>query len=151
MTEMTRPMRAALVLPLLAGCYAYRPLTAPQAAAGDRVRLTLTDSGAASLAAHLGPATEEVSGRLLGDSGGAYVVSVLGTRRRGGAETEWKGEHLLVPRAFVAEARSRRFPRRRTVVAALGVIAGAALAREAFWGPGGVFGGAPPGGGREPR
>jgi predicted alpha/beta hydrolase len=148
---MTRATRAFLLAPLLAGCYEYRPVTESVPVARDRVRLTLTDSGAVSLASQLGPATEEVQGRVLSDSAGAYVVSVLETRRRGGAETDWKGEQVVVPRIFVARAQQRSFSRRRTAIAALGVVAAMIVAREAFWGPGGVFGGAPPGGGPGPR
>jgi hypothetical protein len=115
------------------------------------VRLALTDSGAVGLAAQLGPATEEVSGRLVRDSAGAYVLSVLGTRRRGGIETDWRGEYVAVPRAFVARAEARRFSRRRTALAGVALVAATLGARAAFWGPGGVFGGAPPGGGQGPR
>jgi hypothetical protein len=115
------------------------------------VRLTLTDSGAVSLASQLGPATEEVSGRVLTDSTGAYVVSVHGTRRRDGVESDWKGERVTVPRILVARAEERRFSGKRTMLASLAIIAAAIAAREAFWGPGGVFGGAPPGGGPPPR
>jgi hypothetical protein len=148
---MTRVVRSLVFVPLLAGCYVYRPVTDAAPIARDRVRLTLTDSGAVSLAAQLGPATEEVQGRVVTDSGGAYVVSVLGTRRRGGPETDWKGEQVVVPRILVARAEERRFSRTRTLLASLAVVAVTIGAREAFWGPGGVFGGAPPGGGPPPR
>jgi predicted alpha/beta hydrolase len=148
-------MRAALgavvFAALLSACYVYRPVTADLPAGADRVRLTLTDSGAVSLAAHLGPATEEVSGLVVGDSAGAYVLSVLATRRRGGAETDWKGERVIVPRLLVARAEERRFSRTRTAIASLGLVAAVVAAREIFWGPGGVFGGAPPGGGPRPQ
>lgn len=143
--------RAVLLAPLVAGCYVYRPVTESAPIARDRVRLTLTDSGAVSLASQLGPATEEVQGRVVTDSGGAYVVSVRGTRRRGGAETDWKGEQVTVPRILVARAEERRFSRTRTLLASLALVAVTIGAREAFWGPGGVFGGAPPGPGPGPR
>jgi hypothetical protein len=129
----------------------YRPVTGTTRVGSTRVRLTLTDSGAVSLASQLGPATEEVSGRVLTDSAGAYVVSVLTTRRRDGVESDWKGELVTVPRILVARAEERRFSRKRTLLASLAVVAAAVGAREAFWGPGGVFGGAPPGGGPPPR
>jgi hypothetical protein len=148
---MTAVLRVVLLLPWLAGCYVYRPLGDAARPTVERVRLTLTDSGAVSLASQLGPATEEVSGRVLADSAGAYVVSVLGTRRRGGPETDWRGEHVTVPRILVARTEERRFSRQRTLVASVGAIVAAIVARQAFWGPGGVFGGAPPGGGPPPR
>jgi hypothetical protein len=138
-------------VPLLAGCYAYEPVAGTAPATRDRIRLTLTDSGAVSLASQLGPATEEVSGRIKSDSGGAYIVSVAATRRRGGPEIDWRGEQVAVPRILIAHAEERRFSRTRTALASIGLLIAAAAAREAFWGPGGVFGGAPPGGGPAPR
>jgi hypothetical protein len=149
--HMTRATRAILVLPLIAGCYVYRPVTSAAPAGQDRVRFTLTDSGAVVLASELGPATEEVSGRVVQESAGAYVLSVLATRRRGGAETDWRGEQVVVPRILVARTEERRFSRKRTGIAIAGVIVAAVVAREAVWGPGGAFGGAPAGGGPGPR
>lgn len=78
-------------------------------------------------------------------------MSVLGTRRRGGAETDWKGEQVVIPRLLVAQAEERQFSRKRTILASLAVVVIAAGAREAFWGPGGVFAGGGPGGGPSPR
>jgi hypothetical protein len=148
---MNRAALAIIPIALLAGCYVYRPVGPTSAVGGNRVRLALTDSGSVSLASQLGPAMEELSGRVVTDSNGAYVVSVIGTRRRGGAETEWRGEQVVVPRVFVARAEERRFSRTRTALATLGLIAAAIAAREAFWGAGGVFSGGPPGGGPGPR
>jgi hypothetical protein len=142
---------AVVAVPLLAGCYTYRPITNPGIRNGELVRVTLTDSGAVSLASQLGPATENVSGRVVRDSAGSFVLAVSGTRRRGGLETDWKGEHVTVPRPLVAHLEQRRFSRRRTALAAVGLVAIVVGTREAFWGPGGVFGGAPPGGSGGPR
>jgi hypothetical protein len=140
-----------LFAPLVASCYVYRPVARAGRLGGDVVRLTLTDSGAVSMASQLGPATEEVSGHILADSAGAYTVSVVGTRRRGGLEMDWRGEHVTVPRTLVARTEERRFSRQRTIVAGVSAILAAFVAREAIWGPGGVAGGAPPGGGPTPR
>jgi hypothetical protein len=149
---MMRSIRCLLVaLPVFTGCYTYKPVVGAPPTPRERIRLTLSDSGAVSLASQLGPATEEVSGRLTADSGGAYLLSVLATRRRGGLEIDWRGEQVAVPRVFVARAEQRRFSRARTVLASVGLVVAAAAAREAFWGPGGAFGGAPPGGGPAPR
>ena len=118
---------------------------------GERVRLTLTDAGTADLAAQLGPSTVELSGRLVRDSDEAYLVSVLGTRARSGVEAGWRGEQVTVPRSLVAQAEQRHFSRTRTVLMSIGTVVAILAAREAFWGPGGIFGGAPPGQGGPPR
>jgi hypothetical protein len=147
-----RPVLAALTLwPALAGCYVYGPLGSAHRASGDRIRLTLTDSGTVSLASQLGPSTEEVSGRIVADSSGVYVISVLGTRRRGGVESDWEGERVAVPRLLVARAEQRRFSRPRSVLAGATFLVATLGARAAFWGSGGVFGGGAPGGGPTPR
>jgi hypothetical protein len=141
-----------LLIPLLAACYTYRPLGGSIPAGGDRVRLSLTDAGTADLASQLGPSVVEVSGRILTvDSAEAYLVAVLGTRSRGGIEADWRGEQVAVPRLLVAHAEQRRFSRSRTVLASVVGIAAALAAREAFWGPGGVFGGSSPGSPPGPR
>jgi hypothetical protein len=140
-----------LLIPLVAACYVYRPVAGPVPPTADRVRFTLTDAGTADLATQLGPSTVELSGKLVDDSADAYVVAVLGTRARNGVEADWRGERVTVPRSLVAHMEQRRFSRSRTVLMAVGTIAAALVAREAFWGPGGVFGGSPPGGGGGPR
>src|SRR3712207_9482048 len=104
---MTRSARAVFLLPFLFGCYAYRPIDSTPAPAGEDVRVALTDSGAVLLAAQLGPSTEAVSGRVLADSAGTYVLAVRATRRRGGADTDWKGERVAGARVLGVAAGGR--------------------------------------------
>jgi hypothetical protein len=140
-----------LIIPLVAGCYVYRPVTGGVSPSSDRVRLTLTDAGVAGLAARLGPSTVEVSGRLVGDSADAWLVSVLATRARDGVESDWSGEQVAIERVFVSRVEQRHFSRSRTLLAGTAALVGALAARTAFWGPGGVFGGARSGSGGNPR
>ena len=140
-----------VALPVLAGCYVYRPVPVTTPPIGSEVRLTLTDLGTANLAAQVGPSTEALAGRLVGDSAESYLVSLLGTRQRSGIEIGWRGERVSVPRPLVARVEERRFSRKRTVFMTVGLVAGAFLAREAFWGPGGFWGSAGPGRGPVPQ
>ena len=136
---------------MLAGCYVYRPVGTSVPPTGHQLRLTLTDAGTAILAPQLGPSVEAVGGRLIQDSSDAYVLSVVETRKRNGVEMSWLGEQVSISKSVVATVQRREFSRTRTALVTLGVIAGIAGAREAFWGPGGVFGGAKPGPGPGPR
>jgi hypothetical protein len=143
--------RTFLLIPALASCYAYHRAPSTLPPPGEHVRITLNDSGTALLAAQVGPSTEALSGRMLQDSAGSYLIAVSSTRRRDGVEMGWRGERVAVSRPFVVQVEERRFSRTRTVLASAAVVVAVLFAREAFWGPGGVFGGAPPGGGPGPR
>ena len=127
-----------------AGCYGYYATPNDSHLVGRRVQVALTDSGSVVLAPQIGPARESLEGRLVGDSGGVYVMSVLSTRKRDGDETDWRGERLTIARPLVTEIAERRFSFGRTALASvLGTVAFVA-AQQAFSGRGGTSGGGLP-------
>lgn len=140
-----RLCRIALLLPLLAGCYVYSPVTTASSPAGVPVRLTLTDAGTANLAPELGPSVQAVGGRLLNDSGDAYLLALSDSRKRNGMEIDWRGEQVTISKSLVASIQQRQFSRTRTGILTVGLIGAMVVARQIFWGPGGVFGGDRPG------
>jgi hypothetical protein len=140
-----------LLVPLLAGCYEYEPLQTTSSPIGQPVRLTLTDAGSVNLAAELGPSVEAVGGRLLADSGNAYLVALSESRKRNGMEIDWRGEEVSISKSLVADIRKRQFSGVRTGLLSAGVVTALVVLERAFWGPGGVFGGGPPGGGGGPK
>jgi hypothetical protein len=141
----------SILVPLLAGCYIYKPVSTANSPTGLPVRLTLTDAGTTNLAAELGPSVEAVGGRLLNDSADVYVVALSESRKRNGMEIDWRGEQVSINKSLVASIQQRQFSRTRTAFVSAGLIGGVLLARQILWGPGGVFGGAPPGGSPGPR
>lgn len=126
-------------------CYEYVPSHDPGSLIGKRVELALTDSGAVVLAGPIGPQVESVEGTLQGDSEGRYVVGVSSTRSRGGVETEWRGEQVVMPHALVASLAERRFSPTRSALAgglaAIGIGTITAALRGAGRGGGGSEGG----------
>ena len=143
--------RIAFLVPLLGGCYVYQPVTTASPPTGRPVRLTLTDAGTANLASELGPSVEAVGGKLIDNTADAYVVALSESRKRNGSEIDWRGEQVSISKSLVASIQQRQFSRARTAVVAGGVIAALLVARQALWGPGGVFGGGPPGPGPGPK
>lgn len=141
----------AFLLPLLAGCYVYKPVGMTSPPNGRNVRLTLTDAGTANLAAELGPSIEAVGGRFTSDSGDAYLLAVSDTRKRNGVEIDWRGEQVSISKSLVATLQQREFSRTRTAAVTAGVIAGIVVAVDAFLGSVSTFGGAPPKPGPGPR
>ncbi len=124
-----RRIRAELALVLATtvtvGCYEYVPARDVGLLAGRRVQLELTDSGSVALARLLGPSVEAVEGTLLADSARSYVLGVAVTRRRGGAESDWRGERVIIGHELVTSRSERSFSRSRTVFA--GSLAAAAV------------------------
>ena len=126
----------ALVMPLLAACHRYEPVTATTVARGADVAVSLTDYGTANLGRLLGLGVGTVEGSLLTVSDSAYTVSVQLVRQRNGVETFWRGEQVAIPRGDVAELRERRLARGKSALATVAVLAAALGALEAFVGGG---------------
>lgn len=139
------------LVPLLAGCYEYEPIRTTSSPVGQPVRLTLTDAGSVNLAAEIGPSVEALGGKLLDDSGSAYLVALSESRKRNGIEMDWRGEQVSISKSLVADIQQRQFSRTRTGVLSAGLVTALVLLERAFWGSGGVFGGGPPGGGTGPK
>jgi hypothetical protein len=134
-----RPLSFLLVAaPLCAGCYAYVPTSSTRPVTGADVQLALTDSGTVAMTPFVGPSVGLVSGRVVGDSAGSYLLSMTRSARRDGIETDWRGERIAVSRALVADVSTRRFSPGRTIL--FSALTGGALVAivEAFAGGGGA-------------
>jgi hypothetical protein len=107
----------------LGACYEYVPARSPATLRGQRVELSLTDSGSVVLASRLGPSVEALEGTLLADTAGLYRVAVVQTRLRNGSETDWRGEEVTVAQGLVARLNERRFsPSRSFFAGGLAVV-----------------------------
>jgi hypothetical protein len=125
---------APAVALICVGCYQYLPARSPAALIGQRVQLTLTDSGMVALASQVGPSTDLVEGTLIRELPGQYVLAMTVSRTRFGNEIEWRGEQVTVPRTLTASIAERRFSLSRSVFAgglAAAGIAGATVALRA--------------------
>ena len=114
---------AAAVLLLAAGCYSYRPLSAPVPAAGTRVQATLTGEGADSLASRLGPNVRAVLGDVVRADSAGLTLAVDAVEDRWGDRDDWQGEPVHIPQRFV-----RRLQERRLAVGGTGLLGGAVAA-----------------------
>jgi hypothetical protein len=103
------------------------------------------------LAPRIGAGVIAIEGTFAGDSMGSYLVDMVVARQRSGAETDWKGERVLVPHALVASLERRELSASRTLFA--GALAAAALVgiTRALRGPGESTGTANGGGNPAPK
>jgi hypothetical protein len=93
---------------VLAGCYTYRPLATPEPVPGTRVSAELTDDGSRALSGEIGPAVEHVEGEVMGVDSAGVELSVLQVEGFRGFQSDWKGEHVRLPRQTVAGWQQRK-------------------------------------------
>lgn len=103
-------MRAMLLLgaSLLAGCYTYRPVSAPAPAPGARVSAQLTTEGSRELTGQIGPEILHVEGNVLTADSVGLDLQVREIESYRGIRSDWHGEHVKLPHAAVAGLQERR-------------------------------------------
>ena len=92
----------------LAACYTYRPLPTQAPEPGTRISAQLTGQGSQDLAGQIGPDVLHVEGEVVeADSSGLNLV-VREIESYRGVRSDWKGEHVRLPRAAVAGIQRRK-------------------------------------------
>jgi len=117
----------AFLMGFVSGCYTYSPIPAAPAPGTDVV-LGLNDQGRVTLGQSVGPAAQQIEGKLQERTDSAYVVSVSSVSYFNGGSNKWSGEPLTIGRTLVTDVKERQFSRSRTFV----VVAGATAAFLAF-------------------
>lgn len=143
-----RIVRAAVLLPALAGCYTYSPLPSLDPTPHKAVALVLSDEGRVGAGRLMGSGIARVEGALIGSTDSDYTLRIAGVTDIRGRQSRWSGETVSFRRAWVGNAYERRFSKSRTYVLVGALTAGfAAFAatRDLFGGGGPLV--EPPGGG----
>jgi len=138
----------AVCISVLCGCYANAPLENPHPEPGTKLRVTLTDAGADSLARYLGPGVTNVEGKLIQNSDSAIQLSVSSLSMRNGQEQFWKGEAVTLPRITISTIETHKLSYLRTGLLSAGIIAVALSIKLTGVASGGSNGG---GGGGHPQ
>jgi hypothetical protein len=106
------------------------------------VRLTLSDAGAAHLAAMVGPHAAGIEGRITSLTDSTVVLAVSDVTRTTGVDENWSGEAVTVARADIARAELQKTSVVRSVLLTAVLVGGAAIATQAASG-GTAEGGSP--------
>lgn len=142
-------MRARYLAPILCvlcACYESVPIELGRATPGTKLRVTLTDAGADSLARYLGPGVETIDGKLISTSDSGVSLSVSQVSMRSGQDQFWKGETVVIPRYSLGTIQARRINKPKSLLLSGIIVAGLASIRLAGVG-GGNGGGHNSGGG----
>lgn len=126
-----------LVLPQLAGCYRYVPVSSPATPVGADISVGITDRGRVALSTGMGPGVRRISGRVLESTDTALVLSVASVQYLDtNVPGRWTGERVVIARDYVSDIGERRLSRARSgIMAALllvAVIAASLIAIEGF-------------------
>jgi len=111
---------------LCGGCYSLQPIVSPTPLLGSTIAIGLNDAGRLAMGGTMGPAIDEVEGRLVQSDTSGYTLAVSSVRFLRGGEQTWTGERVQFTRAYVSEIKEKRFSRSRTAVmsaVAIGTVA----------------------------
>ena len=130
MRELGRAARGAAArfaplagLVLLGGCYTFVSAAPETVPAGARVRVALTEPGAAALASTVGASVRGVEGNLLRAGGDTLVVRADRLLTTAGVDVQWAGGQLNIPGPWRGGLDRRRLATGRTAA----LVAGGAV------------------------
>ena len=106
----------APVLCVLCACYESVPIELAKVQPGTKIRISLTDAGADSLARYLGPGVETIDGKLITTDDRGVSLSVSQVAMRSGQDQFWKGETVLIPRYSLSTVQARRINKTKSVL-----------------------------------
>jgi hypothetical protein len=109
------------------------------------VLATLTDSGTVVMGGLIGTGATGVEGLVSSADASAWDLRLLKVEHRDGRSVQWNQEVVRFPRSVLTGAASKEIDTKRSVVAAVLIVAGAVLASGLFSAvTGGDEGGDPP-------
>ena len=117
---------------IASGCYMERPLQSPTPAPATRVLAQLTDSGTVALSNALGPGALGVEGVVAQADGQTWTLQMLRVNHRDGRVIEWNHEPVTFARSFLAQPMVKVLDKKRSWLAAGGILIGAFIVAQTF-------------------
>jgi hypothetical protein len=121
-----------LTVAATAGCYMERPLETPVPAPSTRVLAQLTDSGTVALSNALGAGALGVEGVVASADAQTWTLQMVRVSHRDGRTIEWNREAVVFPRNVLAQPTVKVLDKKRSWLAAGGIVVGAFLLAQTF-------------------
>ena len=125
-----------LLLPLMAGCYTYKPLPSTGPETGTRISAELTNQGSIDMSSQLGPGVTQVQGEVLPSDSIALRLAILTTANNRGIESDWQREQVAIPVNALGRLEQRKFSVSQTALAGGLAITGLYAMYRLLGGPG---------------
>ena len=106
--KIIRAKNLAPILCVLCACYESVPTELGRVEPGTRLRVSLTDLGADSLARYLGRGVETIDGKLISTTETGVSFAVTQVFMRSGQDQFWQGETVVIPRSSLGTVQARR-------------------------------------------
>lgn len=123
---------ALLSTTVLAACYTQAPLSEFPPPVSTRMIAQVTDSGVVAMANAIGPSAVEVEGVVQGYANDTLTMQMLRVDHRGGSSVSWSRESVPFPRYALRSPTENRLDRKKSWMAAGGVVIVAFAASKAF-------------------
>ncbi len=123
---------ALLSTTVLAACYTQAPLSVFPPPPSTRMIAQVTDSGVVAMANAIGPSAVEVEGVVQGFASDTLTMQMLRVDHRGGASVVWSREIVPFPRSALRSPTQNTLDRKRSWMAAGGLVIGAFAASRLF-------------------
>jgi hypothetical protein len=111
---------------LQTACYSLRPITGATPGPGTMVAFDLNDAGRAALGPTIGSEVKRVTGTVVRQDAGDFLVSVAELEMLRGGTQVWRGEQIRIQPGYIGTTYQRRFSATRTI--ALGAVAAGGIA-----------------------
>lgn len=132
MKRITYILLGAAMMPLLGACYKLTPIDEFPPAPSTRIVAQVTDSGVVAMANAIGPAAREVEGVVDGFRNDSLRIQMLRVDHRGGSSVAWAREVVSFPRYALNRPSQNTLDKRRSWMAAGGILIGAFAASKLF-------------------
>ena len=141
---MKSQMAVLAAVSLVTACYSYQhagPADAVAPATGSHIQVRLTQQGAVALAPQIGPQAVTVEGDVVSADADSLRLAVREVQDARHITTEWKGEHVAIPRDAIASVGERRLSVGATALLG-GLAAGSVIAAAGIFSGSGASTGA---------
>ncbi len=122
----------AAVAVFASGCYMQRPLDVTPPPPSTHLMAQLTDSGTVALSNALGPGALGVEGVVAAADAQSWTLQMLRVDHRDGRTIEWNREQVVFPRAVLSQPMVKVLDKKRSWMAAGGIVIGAFVLAQTF-------------------
>jgi hypothetical protein len=132
MNKIAKLAALTITATIFAGCYREQPLETLPPRPATRLIAQLTDSGTVAMSNAIGAGALAVEGVITNADERTWTLQMLRVDHRDGRVIDWKREPVVFPASVLTSARVKVLDKRRSWLAAGGIVIGAFIVARTF-------------------